>query len=109
VGWATADSMPAELVCNALSMVITLRQPKPELLVHTDRGSQYANHAHRSLLGQHGLTARMSRKANCWDTQFTLSSERRPDLIRAGIGGTALALTCRSDRGVPRALSDSTL
>ena len=29
VGWATAPSMPAELVCNALQMAISLRRPKP--------------------------------------------------------------------------------
>jgi len=67
VGWATADSMPSELVCNALSMAITLRQPKPGLLVHTDQGSQYASHAHRNLLARHGMIASMSRKGNCWD------------------------------------------
>ena len=42
VGWAMAPSMPAQLVCEALSMAITSRRPKPGLLVHSDRGSQYA-------------------------------------------------------------------
>jgi len=67
VGWATSESMPAELVCNALNMAITLRKPKPGLLVHTDRGSQYASGAHRQILAQHGLVASMSRKGNCHD------------------------------------------
>lgn len=67
VGWAMAPSMPAELVCTALQMAIALRQPKPGLIVHTDRGSQYASQAHRDLLARHGLVASMSRKGNCWD------------------------------------------
>lgn len=67
VGWAMAPSMPAELVCTALQMAIALRQPKPGLIVHTDRGSQYASQAHRDLLALHGLVASMSRKGNCWD------------------------------------------
>lgn len=65
VGWAMAPNMPAELVCTALQMAIALRQPKPGLIVHTDRGSQYASQAHRDLLTRHGLVASMSRKGNC--------------------------------------------
>ncbi|QBG85051.1 IS3 family transposase [Xanthomonas oryzae] len=67
VGWAMAPNMPAELVCTALQMAIALRQPKPGLIVHTDRGSQYASQAHRNLLAKHKLVASMSRKGNCWD------------------------------------------
>jgi len=67
VGWAMAPRMPAELVCAALRMAIALRQPAPGLIVHTDRGSQYASQAHRDLLARHGLIASMSRKGNCWD------------------------------------------
>jgi putative transposase len=67
VGWAMAPSMPAQLVCAALRMAIVSRQPKPGLLVHSDRGSQYASEAHTQLLAQHGLIASMSRKGNCWD------------------------------------------
>src|SRR5690606_10704419 len=47
VGWAMAPNMQAELVCIALQMAISLRQPKPGLIMHTDRGSQYASQAHR--------------------------------------------------------------
>jgi putative transposase len=67
VGWTMAPSMPAELVCAALSMAIASRQPLPGLLVHSDRGSQYASQAHTDLLARHGLTCSMSRKGNCWD------------------------------------------
>lgn len=67
VGWAMAPTMPAELVCTALQMAIAARRPQPGLIVHTDRGSQYASEEHRQLLAKHGLTASMSRKGNCWD------------------------------------------
>ena len=67
IGWAMAPSMPAELVCTALQMAICQRQPAPGLLVHSDRGSQYASQDYRSLLGRHGLIGSMSRKGNCWD------------------------------------------
>jgi putative transposase len=67
VGWAMASSMPAQLVCDALSMAIASRQPAPGLIVHSDQGSQYASAEHARLLARHGLTASMSRKGNCWD------------------------------------------
>ena len=67
VGWAMAPTMPAELVCAALQMAIAQRQPAAGLIVHTDRGSQYASELHRDLLTCHHLLASMSRKGNCWD------------------------------------------
>jgi transposase InsO family protein len=67
VGWAMAPNMPAELVCTALQMAIAQRNPPAGLIVHSDRGSQYASAAHRALLAEHGLLASMSRKGNCWD------------------------------------------
>jgi transposase InsO family protein len=48
-------------------MAITQRQRAPGLIVHTDRGSQYASQAHRDLLARHGCVASMSGKGNCWD------------------------------------------
>lgn len=67
VGWAMAPSMPAQLVCEALRMAIASRRPQPGLLVHSDRGSQYASQLHMGLLQRHGLVCSMSRKGNCWD------------------------------------------
>jgi transposase InsO family protein len=67
VGWAMAPSMPAELVCTALQMAICQRQPSPGLIVHSDRGSQYASQEYRDLLDHQGLIGSMSRKGNCWD------------------------------------------
>ncbi len=40
VGWAMADHMRAELVCDALRMVIEARRPAPGLIFHSDRGTQ---------------------------------------------------------------------
>lgn len=67
VGWAMAPSMPAQLVCQALNMAIVSRRPAPGLIVHSDRGSQYASSEHAALLSSNGLVASMSRKGNCWD------------------------------------------
>jgi putative transposase len=62
-----APDMQAGLVCRALQLAIVQRQPASGLIVHTDRGSQYASTAHQALLTKHRLVGRMSRKGNCWD------------------------------------------
>lgn len=67
IGWAMSPTMPAELVCHALKLAISHRQPKPGLLVHSDRGSQYASKQYQDLLNQYGFIGSMSRKGNCWD------------------------------------------
>ena len=67
IGWAMSPAMPAELVCQALCMAIGQRQPMAGLMLHSDRGSQYASHAYQALLHQHGIICSMSRKGNCWD------------------------------------------
>jgi putative transposase len=67
VGWAMAPSMPAGLVCTALQMAIVQRNPAPGVIVHSDRGTQYASAEHQALLAKYGLVSSMSRKGNCWD------------------------------------------
>jgi putative transposase len=67
IGWAMAPTMPADLVCRALKMAIGVRKPPAGLLLHSDRGSQYASHEYQALLKQHGIVCSMSRKGNCWD------------------------------------------
>lgn len=67
VGWAMAPEMPATLVCAALQMAIVQRNPNSGLIVHSDRGTQYASAEHQALLKKYGLVGSMSRKGNCWD------------------------------------------
>ena len=67
VGWAMANAMPAGLVCAALQMAIIQRNPASGLIVHSDRGTQYASAEHQALLAKPGLVGSMSRKGNCWD------------------------------------------
>lgn len=67
IGWATADHLRAELPLEALRMALTHRRPAGPVLHHSDRGSQYASAAYRSLLEGHGIESSMSRPGNCWD------------------------------------------
>ena len=70
VGWAMSASLDAPLVIAALRMALAQRRPASSLILHSDRGSQFASAAYRQLLAQHGLLASMSRKANCYDNAF---------------------------------------
>lgn len=67
VGWSMSSRMKASLVCDALIMALWQRKPKPGLIVHSDRGSQYASHEYRKLLNNWQCIGSMSRKGNCWD------------------------------------------
>jgi putative transposase len=67
VGWALADHMKADLVCEALTMALLQERPGSDLIHHSDRGSQYTSGGFQKLLAMHGITASMSRKGNCWD------------------------------------------
>ncbi len=67
VGWAVSDTIDAQLACDALQQAIDLRSPDPDLIVHSDRGSQFASDAFRSVLDHHDLVPSMSRRGNCYD------------------------------------------
>jgi len=67
VGWAMAEHMRTELVEDALAAALGARDPSPELLHHSDRGSQYASHSYRGRLEALGIAVSMSRRGDCWD------------------------------------------
>ena len=67
VGWSMSPRMPAALVCAALTMAYWRRKPTAGLILHSDRGVQYASAEYRNLIKQYRMVQSMSRKANCWD------------------------------------------
>jgi transposase InsO family protein len=73
LGWSMSAHLDAQMMIEALRMAISRRQPKPGLVVHSDRGAQYASAGYRQLLSDHGLVASMSRKGNCYDNAFVES------------------------------------
>ena len=50
VGWSMSERITADLVCQALTSAYWRRKPAAGLIMHTDRGSQYASHAYRRLI-----------------------------------------------------------
>jgi putative transposase len=67
VGWAMDQNIDTRLVLAAWEMAQTQRQPAPELVFHSDRGSQYASGDFRQALATSQTQASMSRKGNCYD------------------------------------------
>jgi len=67
VGWSMSDRIKADLVCQALKSAYWQRKPKEGLIMHSDRGSQYASDSHRQLIQSYKMIQSMSRRANCWD------------------------------------------
>jgi putative transposase len=67
VDWCMGSRMKAQLVCAALTMAIWQPNPSAGLIVHPDRGSQYASKAYGDLLDSHEIKGSISRKGNCWD------------------------------------------
>lgn len=66
-GWKTSRTIDSELVVSAPQEAVTFRGPSPGVIVHSDRGSQYASEAFRQQLNQHELVQSMSRRGNCYD------------------------------------------
>lgn len=67
VGWSMSSRMKAALACDALKMTLWQRRPKEGVIVHSDRGVQYASKDYRTLLMINGCIGSMSRKGDCWD------------------------------------------
>lgn len=74
VGFSMADHMRAEMVVEALEMGIGRQGPfLGSLIVHSDRGSQYAAEEFRNRLEKEDMIPSMSRRGNCWDNAFAES------------------------------------
>jgi transposase InsO family protein len=66
VGWSMSSNMTAAFVVDAFNMGISKRGRAP-IVVHSDRGSQYASELFRGLIDLHDCIQSMSRRGNCWD------------------------------------------
>ena len=50
IGWSLRERLTKELVIGALDMALGKRNLSPALLIHSDRGSQYASELYQLLL-----------------------------------------------------------
>jgi putative transposase len=73
IGWAMSDTLGGELTRRALEMALEDRRPSGRLVVHSDRGVQYAAGAYRQMLADWSITPSMSRRGNCYDNAVSES------------------------------------
>ena len=63
--------LQSSLVTDALKMAWFGRQPAPDAIFHSDRGSQCCDHAFKDALKGDKMRSSMSRKGNGWDNAPT--------------------------------------
>lgn len=76
LGYAMADHMPAELVCDAMSMAAAALRLPDKAISHTDRGSQYTSAMFTQTCDQLGVKRSMSRVGSCLDNATAERSGR---------------------------------
>ncbi len=67
VGWTLARNRTTDVTARALKRAIALRNPKPGLLFHSDRGIEYSAYAYQVFLRSRGIAPSMNRPRNCQD------------------------------------------
>ena len=56
IGWSLRDRLTKELVIAALHMALKQRKLSQDLLLHSDRGSQYTSELYQTLIGKKWYT-----------------------------------------------------
>jgi putative transposase len=67
VGWSMADNMRVGLVCDTLHMAMFRRGMPKDVIVHSDKGSQYCSEEFQSKLKEYDLISSMSGTGCCYD------------------------------------------
>ena len=67
IGWSMADHMRSELVCDTLEMAMFRRGMPTNVIVHSDKGSQYCSKDFQDKINKYQLQSSMSGKGCCYD------------------------------------------
>ena len=67
VGWAMGEQHDATLAHSALDMALRRHQPQPGVILHSDRGSEFANQLWYNRAKHAEMKVSMSGKGNCYD------------------------------------------
>jgi putative transposase len=73
VGLSMGRELSKGLVCDALRQAIKRRDPRPGLLLHSDRGTQYSSNEYRQIIRERAMRQSMSAKGDCYDNAPTES------------------------------------
>jgi len=73
VGWEVSSRLTASLVTTAVRRALYQRRPTQKVILHSDRGSQYASTQLHSLAKEQSLCLSMGRTGSCYDNAVTES------------------------------------
>jgi putative transposase len=73
VGWATSSRIDADLVCTAIDRALDRRSPTQEVILHSDRGSQYTSESVETLIDDQDISILQSHALSCYDNAVTES------------------------------------
>ena len=65
VGWVLSSALDHRVALVALQRAVAQRRPPRGLIIHSDRGVQYACTAFTNWVSKHGFVQSMSRKGDC--------------------------------------------
>jgi transposase InsO family protein len=98
IGWAMGEHHDAELATLALDMAIGRAHPCQGLIVHSDRGSEFANAKFHARAAESNICLSMSSTGSCYDNAAaesffaTLKLEAMPDGVFASRQQARMAL-----------------
>lgn len=67
IGWSLSERMTSKLVIDALQTALWSRGLPKNVIVHSDRGSQYCSAAYQDLMRENKLICSMSKRGDCYD------------------------------------------
>lgn len=73
VGWSMAPDLRTELVTDALDAAVRARRPRPGLIFHSDRGTQYTSLAFADRLADAGIAASVGAPGTAYDNALAES------------------------------------
>ena len=86
VGWDVRESMPEDLVSEALRRALVVLRPPAGFIVHSDQGSQYRATRFKDIIARNGAVQSMGRRGNCYDNAHAESfwSRFKAELLDGG-------------------------
>ena len=87
IGWHIDDNMEEGLILAALKKALVKRKIEDGLIIHSDRGGQYAGKVFRKLIAGKKMQQSMSRADNPYDNAFMESafSRFKAELLQDGV------------------------
>ncbi len=67
IGWAMQPQQDCDLVIQAVQMAVGQRRSSEDLVLHSDRGTQYTGQKFQAFLNTQGVVSSMSGVGNCYD------------------------------------------